>query len=36
MFLIMPGKGVPYGSVRFKAGGTMFFKNFEWTDFKVT
>ena len=33
----MPGKGVPYGSVRFKGGrATMFFKNFELTDFKVT
>ncbi len=32
----MPGKGVPYVSVRFKKGPTLFFKNFELTDFKVT
>ena len=35
--LSMPGKGVPYVSVRFKGGGpTLFFKNSELTDFKET
>jgi len=33
-FLNIPGKGVPYVSVRFKGEATMFFKNFELTNFK--